>query len=187
MLKVDERLIRKCIKGENQAIEKLYRAVSAGLFGICLRYAKNREDAQDLLHDGFLKIMDNLKNFRWEGSFEGWLRRIIVNVAINYYRRNKIIQFKEYESVDFKIKGFELSALEKMTQQELLDLINQLPTGYRIVFNLYAIEDFSHKEISEILGVSESTSKSQYRKARLKLQELIIKLNKIENKEIVSK
>jgi len=187
MLKVDERLIRKCIKGESQAIESLYHLVSAGLFGICLRYANNWEDAQDLLHDGFLKIMDNLKDFRWEGSFEGWLRRIIVNVSINYYRRNNLIQFKEYESVDFKIEGFEVSALEKMTQQELLDLINQLPAGYRIVFNLFAIENFSHKEIAELLGVSESTSKSQYRKARLKLQELLIKLNKIENKEIAKK
>lgn len=187
MLKVDERLIRKCIRGENQAIEKLYRLVSAGLFGICLRYANSREDAQDLLHDGFLKIMNNLKYFRWEGSFEGWLRRIIVNVAINYYHRSNIIQLKEYESVDFKIEGFELSALEKMSQQELLKLISQLPAGYRIVFNLYAIEDFSHKEIAEMLGISESTSKSQYRKARLKLQELVIKLNKTENKEIVKK
>ncbi len=187
MLKVDEQLIRKCIKGENQAIERLYRLVSASLFGICLRYANNREDAQDLLHDGFLKIMNNLKDFRWEGSFEGWLRRIIVNVSINYYHRNNLIQFTEYESMDFKIEGFELSILEKITQQELLDLLSQLPVGYRMVFNLYAIEDFSHKEIAEILGISEGTSKSQYHKARLKLQELIIKLNKVENKEIVKK
>ena len=187
MLKVDERLVRKCIKGDNQAIEELYHLVSAGLFGVCLRYANNWEDAQDLLHDGFLKIMDNLSQFRWEGSFEGWLRRIMVNEAINYYRKGNIIQFQEYENVDFKIEGFELSALEKMTQQELLDLLDQLPVGYRIVFNLFAIEEFSHLEISKILGISESTSKSQYRKARLKLQELVIKLNKVPIKEIIKK
>ncbi len=187
MLKVDERLIRKCVKGDNQAIEKLYRFVSAGLFGICLRYANNKEDAQDLLHDGFLKIMDNLKNFRWEGSFEGWLRRIIVNEAINYYRKDNLIQFREYESVDFKIEGFELSAIERMTQKELLGLMNQLPPGYRIVFNLFAIEEYSHLEISKILGISENTSKSQYRKARLKLQELVLKLNKVKIKETIKK
>ncbi|MCD6366724.1 MAG: sigma-70 family RNA polymerase sigma factor [Bacteroidales bacterium] len=185
MLKVDERLIRKCIKGENQAIEELYHLASAGLFGICLRYANNREDAQDLLHDGFLKIMDNLKRFRWEGSFEGWLRRIIVNEAINYYRRGNFIHFKEYESVDFKIEGFELSGLERMTQQELLGLLEKLPAGYRIVFNLFAIEEFSHPEISKMLNISESTSKSQYRKARLKLQELVIKMNKVTIKETI--
>ncbi len=187
MLKVDERLIRKCIRGDNQAIEELYHLVSAGLFGICLRYAKNREDAQDLLHDGFLKILDNLKQFRWKGSFEGWLQRIIVNEAINYYRRNNAIQFKEYESVDFKIEGFELSGLEKMAQQELLELLEKLPVGYRIVFNLYAIEEFTHPEISKILNISESTSKSQYRKARLKLQELVIKMNTETIKEIIKK
>ncbi len=187
MLKVDERLVRKCIKGENQAIEELYHLVSAGLFGVCLRYANNWEDAQDLLHDGFLKIMDNLRKFRWEGSFEGWLRRIMVNEAINYYRKSSLLQFKEYESVDFKIEGFELSGLEKMTQQELLGLLEKLPTGYRIVFNLFAIEGYPHTEISKLLDISESTSKSQYRKARLKLQELVIKLNKLTIKETIRK
>lgn len=186
MLKVDERLIRKCIRGDNQAIEKLYHFVSASLYGICLRYAKNREDAQDLLHDGFLKIIDNLKRFRWEGSFEGWLRRIIVNEAINYYRRGNLIQFKDYESVNFKIDGFELSGLQKMTQQELLGLLDKLPTGYRIVFNLFAIEGYTHIEISKLLDITENTSKSQYRKARLRLQELVIKLNRITIKEIES-
>ena len=185
MLKVDEQLVRKCIKGDSQAIGKLYHLVSAGLFGICLRYANNWEDAQDLLHDGFLKIMNNLSKFRMEGSFEGWLRRIMVNEAINYYRKKNIVQFQEYENVDFKVEGFELSAIEKMTQQELLDLLEQLPVGYRVVFNLFAIEGYSHAKISQMLNISENTSKSQYRRARLKLQELVTKLNKIPTKETI--
>jgi len=185
MLKIDERLIRKCIKGDNQAIEKLYHLAASTLFGICLRYAKNREDAQDLLHEGFLKIMINLKQFQWKGSFEGWLQRIIINEAINYYRRGSLLQFKEFGEVDFKIEGFEISVLEKMTQQELLALLDTLPTGYRIIFNLFAIEGYSHAEISDLLNISESTSKTQYRKARLKLQTLIKELNTVTIKKNV--
>jgi len=183
MLHINEQLIRKCIKGENKAITELYRMVSAGLYGVCLRYTKNSEDAQDLLHDGFLKIMENLSRFRGEGSFEGWIRRILVNEAINFYRKKNAIQFKEYGDVEYKVEGFETSAIENFTQQELLNLLNQLPTGYRIVFNLFAIEGYSHLEISDMLSITENTSKSQYRKARLRLQELILKIDKIKIKE----
>ncbi len=183
MLQVNEQLIRKCIKGENKAITELYRMVSAGLYGVCLRYTKSSEDAQDLLHDGFLKIMENIDRFRGEGSFEGWIRRIVVNEAINFYRRKNAIQFKEYGDVEYKVEGAEISAIEGFSQKELLSLLNQLPTGYRIVFNLFAIEGYTHMEIAEMLSITENTSKSQYRKARLKLQELILKTDKIKIKE----
>jgi RNA polymerase sigma factor (sigma-70 family) len=142
------------------------------MFGTCLGYANGRDQAKDILQDGFIKIFASIKNYNNNGSLEGWVRRIIVNTAIDYYRKS----IKELNNVDIEeaenIDG-ESSILENIYEKELLSLIQKLPEGSRIIFNLYVIEGYSHLEISELLNISQGTSKSQFSRARLLLKEMI--------------
>jgi RNA polymerase sigma-70 factor (ECF subfamily) len=171
----DEHLVRKCLANDAKAWEQLYRQFAAKMFGVCLRYGKNRMEAEDLLHDGFLRVINNLPDFRFEGSFEGWLRRIMINTAINYYRKNMAGSAEDADlPVTANLNANGESVFSYLSTQELLKYIQDLPDGYRIVFNLYAIEGFKHHEIGEMLGISENTSKTQLSKARKALQERII-------------
>ncbi|OFY35585.1 MAG: hypothetical protein A2W91_07920 [Bacteroidetes bacterium GWF2_38_335] len=169
----DKKLIKKCLKKDTGALEELYKQFSPKLYGICLRYTKNKMEAEDLLHDGFIRILDNLETYRGDGSFEGWLCRIMVTTAINYYRKKGT----RYEDVEINNIGqedvIENDITSMMSHNEMLDVIQQLPEGYRVVFNMYAIEGYSHKEISEMLNISENTSKTQLLKARRTLQKKI--------------
>src|SRR5688572_12232511 len=155
--------------------EELYNRFSAKMYAVCLRYAGNGEDAQDILQDGFVKIYKNLSRFRGEGSFEGWIRRIFVNTAIEHLRRKtylKPIAEKEENTIPYKEK----SVLDTLGEKDILKLIRQLSPGYRTVFNLYVVEGYTHKEIGDILEISEGTSKSQLARARMILQDMVLKL-----------
>ena len=154
-----DRLHRK----DRHAQHALYESCSAKMYGLCLRYVGNADIAKDVLHDGFVKVFSSIKSYRGEGSFEGWVRRIIVNTALEYLR-----QRKDYMEVD--IDQANNSVTDKTTSEYdysfLLDLVMKLPPQYRTVFNLYAIDEYSHAEIAEMLNISESTSKSDYSRAR---------------------
>ena len=145
---------------------------SARMFGICLRYTGSREDAQDVLHEGFLKIYEKIEQFEFRGSFEGWIRRIMVNTALEKFRnQNKLVLTQETVEEFERSGGTDLT--DNITVKELLAMINELSPQYRIVFNLYAIEGYSHKEISKMLGITEGTSKSNLSRARSILQEKV--------------
>jgi RNA polymerase sigma factor (sigma-70 family) len=147
-----------------------YQQLAPKMYGICLRFALINEDADDILQDGFIRVFKHIKDFRGEGSLEGWVRRTIVNTAINYYKK-KIKQGinTDLEFVKGKVKE-QNNIVEKMSCDELLVMINELPPGYRMVFNLNVIEGYTHKEIGKILEISENTSKSQLSRARASLQ-----------------
>jgi RNA polymerase sigma factor (sigma-70 family) len=162
----EQELLNKCLKDDKTALTELYQRFSSKMYVICLRYAKNRFDAQDLLHDGFIKVIESLKEYRNEGSLEGWLKRIMVNCAINFYNRKNAIGF---ESIDqtFEDIAFEEDAISELSAKQLLEIIEEIPEGYRIIFNLYVIDGYKHNEIANYLNISENTSKSQLMKARI--------------------
>lgn len=168
-------LIKGCIDGDRRVQEELYRRFSPKMYAVCIRYAGSTDDAQDILQDGFIKVFKNLAKFRGEGSFEGWIRRIIVNTAIEHLRRKtylKPIAEKEENTIPYK----EITVLDKLGEKDIMELIKQLSPGYRTVFNMYVVEGFTHKEIGDILGISEGTSKSQLARARVILQEKVVTL-----------
>ncbi len=148
------------------------------MMAVCLRYASSRMEAEDMLQEGFIKVFDNIAKFKMEGSLEGWVRRIMVNNAINKIRANKI-KFEELGNVNDDFLQHDKNIIDKMSEQDILKLIAQMPQGYKYVFNMYAIEGLSHKEIADNLGIEEASSRSQYAKAKKYLQQQIIKLEKI--------
>lgn len=172
-------LIQACKENNPRAQKILFETYSARLMGVCLRYASNGDEAQDMLQDGFIKIFQKLNTFSGEGAFGGWMRRTMVNTCLDQIRKNNRIGYAvEIEKVEIDYVDNE-DALSKMRTQELLGLIQKLPEGYRIVFNMFVIEGYSHKEIAKELEITESTSKSQLRKAKIRLQKEIIELEKI--------
>lgn len=173
----DAQLVKNCVNGKVESQELLYRRFSSRMFGVCLRYAKNRMEAEDIMQEGFIKVFQNLKSFRNAGSLEGWVRRIIVNTAINYYKKN--LKYLQTLDIDDCINNENISveSNDNINMKILLNLIQNLPEGYRMVFNLYVMEGYSHKEIAETLGISENTSKSQLSRARKVLQEKLKLIN----------
>ena len=169
--------IKKCLNNDAKAQETLYRFYAPKMYGICLRFAKNKMDADDILQEGFIKIFTNLKKFRSEGSFEGWIRRTIINTAINQYKKNlRDLNNITIEHINITDKIND-DIISKLSVDELLELINELPDGYRTVFNLNVIEGYTHKEIGKMLNISENTSKSQLSRAKHNLKKKVIKLN----------
>jgi len=174
----EEDLIRGCVKEDRNCQKELYKRFAGKMMVVCLRYANNRMEAEDMLQDGFIKVFDNISKFKMEGSLEGWVRRIMVNTAINKIRANKV----RFEEIGDDSEGFQdqdKNIVDRMSEQDILTLINKMPQGYKYVFNMYAIEGFSHKEIATSLGIEEASSRSQYAKAKKYLQHQIIKLEKI--------
>ncbi len=167
-------LVEGCLSNDRRAQEQLYRWLSPRLFPVCLRYAPDREAAEDILQEGFIKLFQKLSSYRREGSFEGWARRIIVNTAIEHFRRIKPVLSLEDQPLaqEPSLKETGITMLEA---KELNKLIQTLPVGYRTVFNMYAVEGYNHAEIAEKLGISEGTSKSQYSRAKKWLQEQLKK------------
>ncbi|MBI1183396.1 sigma-70 family RNA polymerase sigma factor [bacterium] len=153
------------------------------MMGVCLRYAQNQAEAEDILQDGFVKVFSNMHKYQPFGSFEGWVRRIFVNTAIEYYRQRRkfMINDIELENQDFE---FNDDVVDRLAAEEILALIKGMPDGYRMVFNMYAIEGYSHKEIAEELGISIGTSKSQYSRARTHLQKLMANIEKKTTKSL---
>lgn len=170
----DEQLVQGCIQNEAAAQRKLYDKYARKMFGVCLRYAGSREEAEDFLQEGFVKIFQKISSFKHEGSLEGWIRRIMVNCALDHLRQQKL-NWSGNEPEDNR--QAEEVTLDRINAQDLLNLIGELPKGFRTVFNLYAIEGYNHREIGEMLGISENTSKSQYSRARAQLAEKVNLLN----------
>ncbi len=170
-----EDLVNGCRKGERKTQELLYKHFASKMLGVCMRYATDKMEAEDMLQNGFIKVFQKISDYRGEGSFEGWVRRIMVHCSIEYYRKHH----KMMQVVDLEGQGDEQSvnaaALAKLDAKDLMMLIQQLSPGYRMVFNLYAIEGYTHKEIGEIMGISEGASKSQLSRARTILKEQITK------------
>ena len=166
-------LIKGCIEGDRQMQKELYARFAPKMYAVCLRYANNNNDAQDLLQEGFIKVYKNLHRFRAEGSFEGWIRRVFINSSIEHYRRKVQNLATVSEKEENTIEGTDISALDTLAEKDILNLIQQLSPGYRTVFNLYVVEGYSHKDIGEKLGISEGTSKSQLARAKSILQKKV--------------
>jgi len=168
-----ESLIRGCKKKHRQAQRDVYNWLAPKMLGLCRRYIKDVNEAESVMITGFMKVLDKIEQFSGEGSFEGWVRRIMVNESLLYIRKNKGM----YIEVDIEYANtephYELAS-ENLEADDLLNLINGLPIGYRTVFNMFAIEGYSHKEIAKSLAISENTSKSQLSRARKMLQKQII-------------
>jgi len=183
---VEEDLLKKAIAGEHSAIEVLYDRYAPTLMGVCFRYCGNRDDAEDILHDGFIKIIGKIRNFkiRADGSPEAWMRRIMVNTALNFLRsRLKEKKFVDIDPIIDRIWVHDEEDAEpeaiylQLSREQVMGLVCELPVGYRTVFNLFVFEQYGHKEIAKLLGCSENTSKSQLSKARAllrkKMKELV--------------
>jgi RNA polymerase sigma factor (sigma-70 family) len=169
----DTTLVIECVKGNPRAQRMLFDRFSSKMLGVCLRYAKDSEQADDILQDGFVKVFTKLKDFKNAGSLEGWIRRVMVNTALDQIRKNgKTLGDISVEDVQYKIENNDHIA-EQLMAEDLLKLINSMPDGYKVVFNMFAIEGYTHNEIADTLGISESTSKSQYSRARAYLRERI--------------
>ena len=173
----DATLAEECVNGNIRAQRALFDKYARKMMAVCLRYTKNTEQAEDVLQDGFVKVYQKLKDFKKEGSLEGWIRRIMVNTALDQLRKNsRLLGDIQVDEVDYKVEGSSF-VIEHLMAEDLMKLIHQLPDGYKVVFNLYAIEGYSHQEIGETLGITESTSKSQYSRARAYLRERLEKMN----------
>ncbi|AZQ59638.1 sigma-70 family RNA polymerase sigma factor [Maribacter sp. MJ134] len=168
-----EQLIHNCKKGDRKAQAQLYRKYSAVLFGICLKYSKNKTEAEDSLHDSFMTIYDKIEQYKSKGSFEGWMKRITVNTVLQKYRKEEPLNVV-HENTEEEVTVD--SSFEDIGLQTLLEYIRELPNKYRTTFNLYVLDGYTHKEIGELLGTSTGTSKSNLARARMLLKE------KIENK-----
>ena len=171
----EELMLAGCLRNNAAAQEALYNRFSPRMLGVCYRFAKNREDAEDMLQEGFIKVFTQMHQYRNEGALEGWIRRIVVHTCINVLKKNK----KFSDSVDI-IHANSLHVKEDMIPsimqaKQVVECIRILPMGYRTVLNLYAIEGFSHKEIANLLDIEESTSRSQYTRAKAMLEEILIR------------
>lgn len=173
----EESLFKACFAGDPKGQRLLFDTYAPKMLAVAMRYIKDKERAEDVLQDAFVKVFQNIQKFKLEGSLEGWIRRIVVNTALDQIRKDKKHQTDlELDGVAFELP--ELSHTEEKLQAEyLMKLVHALPDGYRMVFNLYAIEGYSHKEIAEMMGVTESTSKSQYSRAKNAIREVLEKLN----------
>ena len=158
-------LIKGCIDGDRQMQKMLYQMYSPKMYGVCLRYSENVDDANDILQEGFIKVYKNIDKFRSEGSFEGWIRRIFINTSIEHFRKK--IKFNNIsEAQENTIEDESIDVFNSLSAKDIMKAIDQLSPGYKTVFNMHVIEGFSHKEIADILEITEGTSKSQLAKAK---------------------
>jgi len=173
----DQQIIDGCSRHDRRSQQELFDRYSRFLLGVCMRYSTDKAEAEDILQDSLLKIYLSIRDYSGTGSFTGWLRKVAVNTAITHYHKNLKhryhIDIDEYVSVETGITSFEE---DLFTSDELYKVLNELPTGYRMVFNLYAVEGYKHKEIADILHIDTNTSKSQYSRAKAALREKLEKL-----------
>jgi len=175
-------LIEACVKGERSAQRELYDLFSKRMYLVCLRYTKSQMEAEDVLQDAFIKVFNNLKGYRGDSRLDFWIKRIVINTALNSQRK-KLYMYPMVDVEDLKNEFNHSKALSNFEMEDLLKMIRQLPTGCQTIFNLFAIEGYSHKEIAEMLEVSEGTSKSQFARARKLLQNKIAAEDKTESYE----
>lgn len=180
-MKSDDQIIVGCKEGKRKAFSLLFENYAPVMLGVCMRYCKNRIDAEDVMQDGFIKVFSQIHKFRSEGSFEGWIKKIMINAAIDNYQTNLKRAFQE-EGLGEIARSAAISDYQddddfpeelNIRHEKLMEMIQDLPDGYRMVFNLYAIENFNHKEIASLLGISENTSKTQLLKARKVLRKKV--------------
>lgn len=168
----EQELIKGCLRRDRNAQQQLFDLYSSKMYGLCYRYVRHVMEAEDILVTAFTKVFERIEQFKGEGSFEGWIRRIMVNEALTYLRKSRAMYLEtELEQADREPDYDQLS--DHLEAEDLLKMIQELPAGYRLVFNMYAIDGYSHKEIAEHLGISENTSKSQLSRARVYLQKLL--------------
>jgi RNA polymerase sigma factor (sigma-70 family) len=171
-------LIQACVARERWAQQKLYEEYYGKMMGVCLRYANNDDDALDILHEGFIKVFKHIASYQPGTALSAWIRRIMVNTAIDYYRKTVRRRTDDIETA-YDLSSDDADAISQCSEKDILQAITQLTPAYRTVFNLYIIEGFSHREISEQLDITESTSRSNLVKARLKLQAILTSKNAI--------
>ncbi|MFL5752303.1 MAG: RNA polymerase sigma factor [Bacteroidia bacterium] len=179
----EEELIKGCISEKRECQKLLYQKFAGKMMAVCFRYCKNRQEAEDVLQEGFIKVFRSISKFQGSGSFEGWVRRIMVNTALEELRRRKNQLLTDDIDEIYVQPESDLRTEEKINAKELIRLIQELPAGYQLVFNLNVIEGYTHKEIGEMLGINEGTSKSQLAKARAYIQRLMSKNETIKETE----
>lgn len=171
----DELLAEGCSRHDRKCQELLYKKYSSKMMGVCMGYTKDHDTAKDLLQESFIKVFNKIKDYNNEGSLEGWIRRIVVNTAIDYYRKASKLYVANIDNR--KTEPIDNLILDQFNNEDLLKLIRKLPEGYRIVFNLNVVEGYTHEEIAEKLGITESTSRSQLSRARKLLQDWILEMS----------
>jgi RNA polymerase sigma-70 factor (ECF subfamily) len=182
-LEYEERdFIKACVARERWAQRKLYEDNYGPLMGLCLRYANNQDDALDILHDGYIKVFRHIGKYQPGTSLIAWMRRIMVNTAIDYYRKKSRRRTEDLDAAQ-GVQGHDPSVISSMATADILECIQRLSPAYRSVFNLYVIEGYSHKEVADVLSITESTSRSNLVKARLKLREMLAVINKEYDKQ----
>ena len=169
----EQQLIEGCQRGDRRAQKEVYELYSRKMMGVCLRYVNDRETARDLLQDGFVKIFTSIGSFSGIGSFEGWMRKIFVNCALEYLRKSDVLREATDLDNTAELVNADSSAISDISAAELMNMVKELPAGFRTVFNLFAIEGYSHKEIAEMLDITDSTSRSQYTRAKQLLKKKI--------------
>ena len=175
----DLQLIDACIKGDRASQKALYDRLAPRMYPLCIRYVNDREMAEDILQDGFVTLFTRLDTYKGEGSFDGWARKIFVTTALMSLRKKDALKMSEDLEVARGLKTDISGQMENIGYKELMAMIGELPPGFRTVFNMYAIEGYSHKEIGEMLGISETTSRTQLSRARIWLQNKIKERNNV--------
>lgn len=168
-----EEIIKRCKAGNSKAQSDLYHNFASKMYGVCLRYAKDVTEAEDILQEGFIRVFTKIGQFEFKGSFEGWMRRIMVNTALEKFRKNNHLYPVE-DMRSFEASEWSEDTISGISTDDLMRIIQELPPRYRMVFNLYAIEGYSHQEIGEMMKISEGTSKSNLSRARIILQKKVI-------------
>lgn len=169
-------LINDCIRGDRKAQKKMYDSLAPRFYPVCLRYVGNREAAQDALQDGFISLFSRLDSYKGDGSFDGWARRIFINTCLMQLRKKDVLKMSDDISLARGLSSSGTKQIEDISFKELMSIVVTLPPGFRTVFNLYAIEGLSHKEIAKMLGITESTSRTQLSRARIWLQNKIAQM-----------
>ena len=186
----EQGILKGCREGRRSAQKQLYERFVSPMLAICLRYSRSRDEAEDLLQEGFLKIFHNINTFRNNGSLEGWIKRIMINHALNQYKKNRKVPFtedvEEINETDILQDNEEIENQDPVPAEKLLEMVQSLPEGYRMVFNLYIFEEYSHKEIAETLNISENTSKTQLLKARRHLQKRVAEFMNLKETALVN-
>ena len=168
-----EETIRKCASGDRKAQTALYNYFASKMYGVCLRYSKDAGEAEDNLQDGFIRVFTKIGQFGFKGSFEGWMRRIMVNTSLEKFRKNNLLYPVE-DMMGFENVQVQEETISAISADDLMKIIQELPPRYRMVFNLYAIEGYSHQEIAKLMNINEGTSKSNLSRARVILQKKVI-------------
>ncbi len=172
----EQHIIKGCIKGDKKSQYALYEMFRRDVMGICMRYSRDRSEAEDMMQEGFIKVYSDLYQYRPIGPLGGWIRRVVVNSCLRYIRKRKRLVFNEFSGMQTELMPTNEDVVSDLGAQDLMKLVQQLPDGYRLVFNLYVVEGYSHQEIAEQLGISVNTSKSQLSRAKANLRKTIEKI-----------